>query len=162
HGAFGALAFGIGTSEVEHVLATQTLIQSRPKTMLIRFEGDLPFGVTAKDLVLGAIGRIGVGGGVCPAVECAAPAIEQLARGGRRTVCTRRRGAGARAGVVARDEAPFASLEGRPAAPRGAAWERALDRWRELPSDPGASFDDTVVIDVSALTPQVTWGTNPG
>jgi 3-isopropylmalate/(R)-2-methylmalate dehydratase large subunit len=162
HGAFGALAFGIGTSEVEHVLATQTLIQSRPKTMLVRFSGDLPFGVTAKDLVLGAIGRLGVAGGVGHAIEYAGPAIEALSMEGRMTVCNMSIEAGARSGMVAPDDTTFAYLEGRPYAPKGADWERALDAWRALPSDPHASFDDTVEIDVSALTPQVTWGTNPG
>jgi 3-isopropylmalate/(R)-2-methylmalate dehydratase large subunit len=162
HGAFGALAFGIGTSEVEHVLATQTLLQARPKTMQIRFAGELPFGVTAKDLVLGAIGRIGVAGGVGHAIEYAGPAVEALSMEGRLTVCNMSIEAGARAGMVAPDETTFAYLEGRPAAPSGARWEQALDSWRALPSDPEATFDDVVEIDVSALTPQVTWGTNPG
>ncbi len=162
HGAFGALAFGIGTSEVEHVLATQTLPQSRPKTMLIRFEGELPFGVTAKDLMLGAIGKIGVSGGVGHAIEYAGSAIEALSMEGRMTICNMSIEAGARSGMVAPDDTTFAYLEGRPAAPSGAAWERALDAWRELRTDPGASFDRVVEIDVSALTPQVTWGTNPG
>jgi 3-isopropylmalate/(R)-2-methylmalate dehydratase large subunit len=162
HGAFGALAFGIGTSEVEHVLATQTLIQSKPSTMLVRFDGELPFGVTAKDLVLGAIGRLGVSGGVGHALEYAGPAIEALSMEGRMTVCNMSIEAGARAGMVAPDETTFAYMEGRPAAPAGVEWERALDRWRALRTDAGAEFDDTVVIDVSALTPQVTWGTNPG
>jgi 3-isopropylmalate/(R)-2-methylmalate dehydratase large subunit len=162
HGAFGALAFGIGTSEVEHVLATQTLIQVRPKTMQLRFIGSLPFGVTAKDLVLGAIGRIGVAGGVGHAIEYAGPAIEALSMEGRMTVCNMSIEAGARAGMVAPDDTTFAYMEGRPAAPRGAEWEQALDRWRGLRTDDGATFDDAVEIDVSALTPQVTWGTNPG
>ncbi len=162
HGAFGALAFGIGTSEVEHVLATQTLLQARPKTMRIRFAGELPFGVTAKDMVLGAIGRIGVAGGVGHAIEYAGPAIEALSMEGRMTVCNMSIEAGARAGMVAPDETTFAYLEGRPGAPAGAAWERALDEWRALPSDPGAAFDREVEIDVAALIPQVTWGTNPG
>jgi 3-isopropylmalate/(R)-2-methylmalate dehydratase large subunit len=162
HGAFGALAFGIGTSEVEHVLATQTLLQARPKTMLIRFTGDLPFGVTAKDMVLGAIGRIGVAGGVGHAVEYAGPAIEALSMEGRMTICNMSIEAGARTGMVAPDETTFAYLEGRPGAPVGAAWERALDEWRALPSDPDATFDRVVEIDVASLTPQVTWGTNPG
>jgi 3-isopropylmalate/(R)-2-methylmalate dehydratase large subunit len=162
HGAFGALAFGIGTSEVEHVLATQTLIQAKPRTMLVRFDGELPFGVTAKDLVLGAIGRLGVSGGVGHALEYAGPAIEALSMEGRMTVCNMSIEAGARAGMVAPDDTTFAYMEGRPAAPTGMEWERALDRWRALRTDAGAEFDDTVVIDVSALTPQVTWGTNPG
>jgi 3-isopropylmalate/(R)-2-methylmalate dehydratase large subunit len=162
HGAFGALAFGIGTSEVEHVLATQTLLQARPRTMLMRFTGELPFGVTAKDMVLGAIGRIGVAGGVGHAVEYAGPAIEALSMEGRMTVCNMSIEAGARAGMVAPDETTFAYLEGRPGAPAGAAWEAALDRWRALRSDDGAVFDAVVEIDVTTLTPQVTWGTNPG
>jgi 3-isopropylmalate/(R)-2-methylmalate dehydratase large subunit len=162
HGAFGALAFGIGTTEVEHVLATQTLLQMRPKTMLVRFDGELPFGVTAKDLVLGAIGRLGVAGGVGHALEYAGPAIEGLSMEGRMTVCNMSIEAGARAGMVGPDETTFAYLEGRPAAPRGTDWERALDTWRALRTDPDASFDHVVSVDVSALTPQVTWGTNPG
>jgi 3-isopropylmalate/(R)-2-methylmalate dehydratase large subunit len=162
HGAFGALAFGIGTTEVEHVLATQTLLQMVPKTMLVRFDGELPFGVTAKDLVLGAIGQLGVAGGVGHALEYAGPAIEALSMEGRMTVCNMSIEAGARAGMVGPDETTFAYLEGRPAAPRGADWERALDEWRALRTDPDASFDDVVSVDVSALTPQVTWGTNPG
>jgi 3-isopropylmalate/(R)-2-methylmalate dehydratase large subunit len=160
HGAFGALAFGIGTSEVEHVLATQTLPQAKPKTMRIVFDGDLPFGLTAKDMVLGAIGRIGVAGGVGRAVEYAGPAIEALSMEGRMTVCNMSIEAGARAGLVAPDDTTFAYLEGRPAAP--ADWEAALDRWRALPTDDGAVFDREVTIDVSQLKPQVTWGTNPG
>ncbi len=162
HGAFGALAFGIGTSEVEHVLATQTLLQTRPKTMLIRFVGELPFGVTAKDMVLGAIGRIGVAGGVGHAIEYAGPAIEALSMEGRLTVCNMTIEAGARSGMVAPDDTTFAYLDGRPGAPSGAAWERALDGWRELRTDADAEFDRAIEIDVSALTPQVTWGTNPG
>jgi 3-isopropylmalate/(R)-2-methylmalate dehydratase large subunit len=162
HGAFGALAFGIGTSEVEHVLATQTLIQARPETMLVRFDGELPFGVTAKDMVLGAIGELGVAGGVGHAIEYAGPAIEALSMEGRMTVCNMSIEAGARAGMIAPDETTFAYLEGRPAAPRGAAWERALERWRALPGDPSASFGRVVEIDVGSLVPQVTWGTNPG
>jgi 3-isopropylmalate/(R)-2-methylmalate dehydratase large subunit len=160
HGAFGALAFGIGTSEVEHVLATQTLPQAKPKTMRIRFEGDLPFGLTAKDLVLGAIGHVGVAGGVGHVVEYAGPAIEALSMEGRMTVCNMSIEAGARAGLVAPDDTTFAYIEGRPAAP--ADWEQALERWRALRTDDGASFDREVEIDVAALKPQVTWGTNPG
>ena len=157
HGAFGALAFGIGTSEVEHVLATQTLLQSRPKTMLIRFVGALPFGVTAKDMVLGAIGKIGVAGGVGYAIEYAGPAIEALSMEGRLTICNMSIEAGARAGMVAPDETTFAYLLGRPAAPA-----EIPDAWRALRSDPDANFDAVVEIDVTELTPQVTWGTNPG
>jgi 3-isopropylmalate/(R)-2-methylmalate dehydratase large subunit len=162
HGAFGALAFGIGTSEVEHVLATQTLLQTRPKTMLVRFEGDLPFGVTAKDMVLGAIGRLGVAGGVGHAIEYAGPAIEALSMEGRMTICNMSIEAGARAGMIAPDETTFAYLEGRPAAPKGADWDRAVEEWRQLRSDDDAEFDQVITIDVSELTPQVTWGTNPG
>ncbi len=162
HGAFGALAFGVGTSEVEHVLATQTLPQAKPRTMKIWFEGELPFGLTAKDVVLGAIGRLGVSGGVGHVLEYAGPAIEALSMEGRMTICNMSIEAGARAGMVAPDDTTFAYLEGRPAAPSGAEWEQALDRWRALRSDPGAVFDETVEIDVSSLKPQVTWGTNPG
>ena len=162
HGAFGALAFGIGTSEVEHVLATQTLIQSRPKTMRIRFVGELPFGVTAKDMVLGAIGRIGVAGGVGYTIEFAGPAVEALSMEGRMTICNMTIEGGARAGMIAPDDTTFAYIEGRPGAPKGAAWEQALDTWRGLRSDPGATFDREVEIDVAELVPQVTWGTNPG
>jgi 3-isopropylmalate/(R)-2-methylmalate dehydratase large subunit len=157
HGAFGALAFGIGTTEVEHVLATQTLVQSRPKTMLVRFEGELPFGVTAKDMVLGAIGKLGVAGGVGHAIEYAGPAIEALSMEGRMTVCNMSIEAGARAGMVAPDETTFEYVRGRPFAPA-----EIPDEWRELRSDPDASFDRVVTVDVGALVPQVTWGTNPG
>ena len=156
HGAFGALAFGIGTSEVEHVLATQTLPQAKPKTMRIVFDGELPFGLTAKDLVLGAIGRIGVAGGVGHVIEYAGPAIEALSMEGRMTVCNMSIEAGARAGLIAPDDTTFAYLEGRPAAP--ADW----GPWRGLRTDDGAVFDREVRIDVSELKPQVTWGTNPG
>jgi 3-isopropylmalate/(R)-2-methylmalate dehydratase large subunit len=162
HGAFGALAFGIGTSEVEHVLATQTLIQSRDRTMRVRFVGELPFGVTAKDMVLGAIGRIGVAGGVGHTIEFAGPAVESLSMEGRMTICNMTIEGGARAGMVAPDDTTFAYVEGRPGAPKGAAWERALDGWRELRTDEGATFDREVEIDVAELVPQVTWGTNPG
>ncbi|HZT15069.1 MAG TPA: 3-isopropylmalate dehydratase large subunit [Gaiellaceae bacterium] len=162
HGAFGALAFGIGTSEVEHVLATQTLPQAKPRTMRIDFAGELPFGLTAKDMVLGAIGRIGVAGGAGHAVEYAGAAIEALSMEGRMTICNMSIEAGARAGLIAPDETTFRYLEGRPAAPRGPAWEAALERWRSLRSDPGARFDEEVVVDVTQLKPQVTWGTNPG
>jgi 3-isopropylmalate/(R)-2-methylmalate dehydratase large subunit len=162
HGAFGALAFGIGTSEVEHVLATQTLPQSKPRTMLIDFAGELPFGLTAKDMVLAAIGRVGVAGGVGHVVEYSGEAIRALSMEGRMTVCNMSIEAGARAGLIAPDDVTFAYLEGRPAAPQGGAWEDALERWRELRTDEGAVFDRTVEIDVAALKPQVTWGTNPG
>jgi 3-isopropylmalate/(R)-2-methylmalate dehydratase large subunit len=162
HGAFGALAFGIGTSEVEHVLATQTLQQAKPKTMLISFEGELPFGLTAKDMVLAAIGQIGVAGGVGHVVEYAGPAIDTLSMEGRMTICNMSIEAGARAGTIAPDEITFAYLEGRPAAPSGTAWEEALDSWRTLRSDDDAVFDRRVTVDVPSLKPQVTWGTNPG
>jgi 3-isopropylmalate/(R)-2-methylmalate dehydratase large subunit len=162
HGAFGALAFGVGTSEVEHVLATQTLPQRRPRTMRIRFEGELPLGVTAKDAILGAIGRIGVGGGTGHVVEYAGSVVRGLSMEGRMTMCNMSIEAGARAGMVAPDDTTFAYLEGRPGAPQGAAWERALDAWRALPSDEDAVFDREIEIDVAELRPQVTWGTNPG
>jgi 3-isopropylmalate/(R)-2-methylmalate dehydratase large subunit len=162
HGAFGALAVGVGTSEVEHVLATQTLPQARPKTMLVHFTGELPFGLTAKDVVLGAIGRLGVSGGVGHVLEYAGAPIRALSMEGRMTVCNMSIEAGARAGMIAPDETTFAYLEGRPAAPKGAEWEAALERWRALRSDEGADFDQVVEIDVTALKPQVTWGTNPG
>jgi 3-isopropylmalate/(R)-2-methylmalate dehydratase large subunit len=162
HGAFGALAFGIGTSEVEHVLATQTLQQNKPKSLRIRFVGELPDGVTAKDIVLAAIGRLGVDGGVGHVIEYAGPVIEQLSMEGRLTICNMSIEAGARAGMIAPDETTFAYLEGRPGAPSGAGWDAAVERWRELPSDPDAVFDRELEIDVSELGSQVTWGTNPG
>jgi 3-isopropylmalate/(R)-2-methylmalate dehydratase large subunit len=162
HGAFGALAFGIGTSEVEHVLATQTLPQRKPRSLRIRFVGEPAPGVTAKDYALAAIGRLGVDGGVGHVLEYAGPAIEALSMEGRLTVCNMSIEAGARAGMIAPDDLTFAYLKGRPAAPQGAEWERALDRWRELPSDADAVFDREVELDVSTLLPQVTWGTNPG
>jgi len=154
HGAFGALAFGIGTSEVEHVLATQTLHQRRPRTLRVFFDGALAPGVTAKDLVLAAIGQIGVDGGVGHAIEYAGPAIERLSMEGRMTVCNMSIEAGARAGMIAPDETTFAYLRAR-----GVATD---ERWRELPSDTDAVFDREAVIDVAAVQPQVTWGTNPG
>jgi 3-isopropylmalate/(R)-2-methylmalate dehydratase large subunit len=161
HGAFGALAIGVGTSEVEHVLATQTLPQRRPKTMRISFEGALPDGVTAKDVILAAIGQIGVAGGVGYAVEYTGEGIRGLSMENRMTICNMSIEFGARAGLVAPDETTFAYLEGRPGAPQGADWERALDDWRSLATDEGATFDREVVVDVSRLVPQVTWGTNP-
>jgi 3-isopropylmalate/(R)-2-methylmalate dehydratase large subunit len=161
HGAFGTLAFGIGTSEVEHVMATQTLPQRRPKSMRLCFVGELPFGVTAKDVILGAIGRIGVSGGVGHVVEYAGEVIRGLSMEGRMTICNMSIEAGARAGMIAPDDTTFAYLEGRPAAPKGPEWERALDRWRALVTDEDASFDRDVEIDVRELAPQVTWGTNP-
>ncbi|HEY7562695.1 MAG TPA: 3-isopropylmalate dehydratase large subunit [Gaiellaceae bacterium] len=162
HGAVGALAFGIGTSEVEHVLATQTLPQRKPKAMRLELSGSLPVGVTAKDVILGAIGRIGVSGGVGHVVEYAGEVIRNLPMSGRMTICNMSIEAGARAGMVAPDDTTFAYLEDRPAAPSGAEWERALDRWRALPSDPDATYDTVVEIDVRELAPQVSWGTNPG
>jgi 3-isopropylmalate/(R)-2-methylmalate dehydratase large subunit len=162
HGAFGAFALGVGTSEVEHVLATQTLPQRKPKTMRVAFHGDLELGLTAKDLVLGAIGKLGVAGGCGYVLEYTGPAIEALSMEGRMTVCNMSIEAGARAGMIAPDDTTFAYLEGRPGAPAGASWERALEVWRALRSDDDAVFDATVDVDVSALKPQVTWGTNPG
>ena len=162
HGAFGALAFGIGTSEVEHVLATQTLPLTRPKTAIVRFEGALPAGLTPKDVALGMIGRLGVAGGVGHVFEYAGEAIRGFSMEGRMTLCNMSIEAGARAGMVAPDETTFAYLEGREFAPTGAAWERALDAWRTLASDEGARYDREIVVDVEALEPQVTWGTNPG
>src|SRR5579875_519477 len=161
HGAFGALAFGIGTSEVEHVLATQTLIQRPAKNMLIRVEGDLPLGVTAKDLILGIIGKIGTAGGTGHVIEYAGSAIRKLSMEGRMTVCNMSIEAGARAGLIAPDETTFAYVKGRPYAPKGAAWELAVKFWKTLPSDPGASYDTEVVIDAAQIAPQVTWGTSP-
>src|SRR3989440_6815709 len=162
HGAFGALAFGIGTSEVEHVLATQTLQQRKPKSFRITFVGEAAPGVGAKDYVLAAIGRLGVDGGVGHVIEYAGPAIEALSMEGRLTICNMSIEAGARAGLIASDDVTFAYLEGRPGAPKGAEWERAVDRWRDLRTDPDAVFDREVEIDVGELHPQVTWGTNPG
>jgi 3-isopropylmalate/(R)-2-methylmalate dehydratase large subunit len=161
HGAFGALAFGIGTSEVEHVLATQTLPQARPGTMAVTVDGELPAGVTAKDIVLAIINRIGIGGGIGSVIEYRGSAIRALSMEGRMTVCNMSIEAGARAGLVAPDDVTFAYLEGRQFAPQGAAWERALDDWRALTTDTGATFDQEVVIDASSLHPSVTWGTNP-
>jgi 3-isopropylmalate/(R)-2-methylmalate dehydratase large subunit len=162
HGAFGALAFGIGTSEVEHVLATQTLQQALPKTMQVAFDGDLPFGLSAKDMVLAAIGQLGVAGGQGYVLEYTGAAIEALTMEGRMTVCNMSIEAGARAGMIAPDDVTFAYLEGRSGAPAGADWERALERWRSLKTDEDAHYDATVTVDLSQLKPQVTWGTNPG
>jgi len=161
HGAFGALAFGIGTSEVEHVLATQTLPQVRPGTMAITVDGDLPDGVTAKDVVLAIIARIGTGGGIGSIIEYRGSAIRSLSMEGRMTVCNMSIEAGARAGLIAPDDTTFAYLEGRPHAPAGAAFERAVADWRSLVTDVGASFDQEVVIDAAGLAPHVSWGTNP-
>jgi 3-isopropylmalate/(R)-2-methylmalate dehydratase large subunit len=161
HGAFGALAFGIGTSEVEHVLATQTLPQRVPNTMAVTVEGELAPGVVAKDVILGIIARIGTGGGVGHVIEYRGSAIRSLSMEGRMTICNMSIEAGARAGMVAPDETTFAYVGGRPHAPKGADWERALDSWRALPTDPGASFDREVEIDATQLRPHVSWGTNP-
>jgi 3-isopropylmalate/(R)-2-methylmalate dehydratase large subunit len=157
HGAFGALAFGIGTSEVEHVLATQCLVQAKPKSMLVRYEGELGFGVTAKDLILATIGQIGVDGAVGHVVEYAGPAIESLSMEGRMTVCNMTIEGGGRAGMIAPDETTFEYVLGRPAAPA-----TIPEDWRELNTDPGARFDREVVVDASAISPMVTWGTTPG
>jgi 3-isopropylmalate/(R)-2-methylmalate dehydratase large subunit len=162
HGAFGALAFGIGTSEVEHVLATQCLPQQKPKTMLIDVNGTLPEGVTAKDLILAIIGQIGTDGATGHVIEYAGEAIRALSMEGRMTLCNMSIEAGARAGMVAPDEITFAYVEGRRFAPKEHDWERALAYWRTLPTDPGASFDKVVEIDASQLAPFVSWGTNPG
>jgi 3-isopropylmalate/(R)-2-methylmalate dehydratase large subunit len=162
HGAFGALAFGIGTSEVEHVLATQTLPQRKPKPMEVRVDGELPMGVVGKDIVLGIIGRIGIGGGIGHVIEYTGSAIRGLTMEGRMTVCNMSIEGGARAGLVAPDDTTFAYVEGRPHAPKGKAWEAALDSWRELRTDPGALYERTVMISGAELVPHVTWGTNPG
>jgi 3-isopropylmalate/(R)-2-methylmalate dehydratase large subunit len=162
HGALGALAFGIGTSEVEHVLATQTLPQQRPKTMAVTVNGSLPPGVTAKDLILAIVARIGTGGGQGYVLEYRGAAVKALSMEGRLTVCNMSIEAGARAGLVAPDDTTFGYLEGREHAPRGAAWEAALDHWRSLRSDDDAVFDHEVVLDAGTLSPFVTWGTNPG
>ncbi|MHB1508864.1 MAG: 3-isopropylmalate dehydratase large subunit [Acidimicrobiales bacterium] len=161
HGAFGALAFGIGTSEVEHVLASQTLAQKRPRTMSVTVEGNLPAGVTAKDLVLAIVGRLGTTGGVGHVVEYRGAAITSLSMEGRMTVCNMSIEAGARAGMVAPDDTTFAYLEGRPHAPKGKDWERALDIWRSLRTDDEAAFDTEMSLDADSLQPHVSWGTNP-
>jgi 3-isopropylmalate/(R)-2-methylmalate dehydratase large subunit len=162
HGAFGALAFGIGTSEVEHVLATQTLPQSKPKTFRINVEGQLPPGVTAKDIILSIIGKIGTDGATGCAVEYAGSAIRALSMEGRMTVCNMSIEAGARAGMIAPDEKTFEYLKGRPHCPKGAAWDQAVKEWRKLPTDAGAKFDRELTIDAATLAPYVSWGTSPG
>ncbi|MGZ8639812.1 MAG: aconitase family protein, partial [Actinomycetota bacterium] len=161
HGAFGALAIGIGTSEVEHVLATQTLPQTKPDTMSVTVEGELPAGVAAKDVILGIIARIGTNGGVGRIVEYRGSAIRALSMEGRMTICNMSIEAGARAGMIAPDDTTFGYVEGRPHAPTGADWERALEDWHSLPTDDGATFDTEVAIDAAELRPYVTWGTNP-
>jgi 3-isopropylmalate/(R)-2-methylmalate dehydratase large subunit len=162
HGAFGALAFGIGTSEVAHVLATQTLLQNKPKTFDVKFEGRLGPGVTAKDMILALIARIGIGGGTGHVFEYGGPAVRALGMEERMTLCNMSIEAGARAGMVAPDEATYQYLADREFAPQGAAWEAALSHWRSLPSDPGALYDRSLCIDISELEPMVTYGTNPG
>ncbi|GAB3906285.1 3-isopropylmalate dehydratase large subunit [Microbispora bryophytorum] len=162
HGAFGAIAFGIGTSEVEHVLATQTLPAYRPKTMAIEVKGELPAGVTAKDLILAIIAKIGTGGGQGYIVEYRGEAVRKLSMEGRMTVCNMSIEAGARAGMIAPDETTFEYLRGRPHAPTGEVWDQAVEYWKTLRTDDDAEFDKVVEIDASTLTPFVTWGTNPG
>jgi 3-isopropylmalate/(R)-2-methylmalate dehydratase large subunit len=162
HGAFGALAFGIGTSEVEHVMATQTLPNVPPKTMAVTIDGPLPAGATAKDLVLAVISRIGTGGGQGYIIEYRGDAIRSLSMEGRMTVCNMSIEAGARAGMIAPDETTFAYLQGRPHAPQGADWDAAVAAWRELVTDDDATFDKEVVLDAAEISPWVTWGTNPG
>jgi 3-isopropylmalate/(R)-2-methylmalate dehydratase large subunit len=162
HGAFGALAFGVGTTEVEHVLATQCLLQHKPKSYEVRFEGKAPRGVTAKDLILGLIAQIGVGGGTGHVFEFTGEAIRSLSMEGRMTVCNMSIEAGARAGLIAPDETTYEFLKGRPRAPQGAAWDEAVERWKTLVTDEGATYDKTVTVDVTKLEPMLTWGTNPG
>ncbi len=162
HGAFGALAFGIGTTEVGHVLATQCLLQRRPKTFSVEVTGRLPAGVTAKDVILALIGQVGVDGGTGHVFEYHGDAIRGLDMEARMTICNMSIEAGARAGMIAPDDVTYDYLAGRPMAPAGAAWDAALQRWRTLPGDSGATFDRSVTLDASALQPQVTFGTNPG
>ncbi len=161
HGALGALAFGIGTSEVEHVLATQTLLQKPAKNMLVRVDGMLGFGCTAKDIVLAIIGAIGTAGGTGHVIEYAGEAIRALDMAGRMTVCNMSIEAGARAGMIAPDDTTFDYVRGRPFAPQGAAFERAVEYWRTLPTDAGARYDRTVTLDAGRIAPMVTWGTSP-
>jgi 3-isopropylmalate/(R)-2-methylmalate dehydratase large subunit len=162
HGAFGALAFGIGTSEVGHVLATQCLLQHKPKTFEVRVDGQLGPGVTPKDIILSLIARIGIGGGTGHVFEYTGPAIRGLSMEGRMTVCNMSIEGGARAGLVAPDDTTFEYLAGRPAAPKGAAWDAAVARWRQLPSDEGAQYDRSITLRADELQPMVTYGTNPG
>jgi 3-isopropylmalate/(R)-2-methylmalate dehydratase large subunit len=161
HGAFGALAFGVGTSEVEHALATQTLIQRPAKNMRITVNGAMPFGCTAKDMILAIIGKIGTAGGTGHVIEYAGQAIRDLSMEGRMTVCNMTIEGGARAGLVAPDEKTFEYLKGRAQSPKGAQWEMAVEQWKKLPSDEGAVYDTEVTLDVSEIAPQVTWGTSP-
>jgi 3-isopropylmalate/(R)-2-methylmalate dehydratase large subunit len=162
HGAFGALAFGIGTSEVEHVLATQCLLQRKSRTFKVQVDGTLSAGVTAKDIILALIAKIGTGGGTGCVLEYCGPAIRALSMDERMTVCNMSIEAGARAGMIAPDDTTFEYMCGRPFAPQGAEWDRALARWRQLPTDEGASFDRQVTIDATALEPMITFGTSPG
>jgi 3-isopropylmalate/(R)-2-methylmalate dehydratase large subunit len=162
HGAVGALAFGIGTTEVAHVLATQCLLQRKPRTLAVEVDAALRGGVTAKDLILAIIGRLGVGGGTGHVIEYRGSTVRGLDMDERMTVCNMSIEAGARAGMIAPDETTFAYLGGRPRAPHGAAWERAVSEWRALPGDPGARFDRELRLDASAIEPMITWGTNPG
>ncbi|HEX9342089.1 MAG TPA: 3-isopropylmalate dehydratase large subunit, partial [Actinomycetota bacterium] len=162
HGAFGALAFGIGTSEVEHVLATQTLLQRRPRTYEVRVEGRLREGVAAKDVILALLAKIGVGGGTGHVFEYRGPAVRALSMEQRMTICNMSIEGGARAGMVAPDDTTFEYVEGRPYAPKGAAWDAAVADWRTLPSDEGAVYDKSVTLDANALEPMITYGTNPG
>jgi 3-isopropylmalate/(R)-2-methylmalate dehydratase large subunit len=162
HGAFGAIAFGIGTSEVEHVLATQCLAQRQPRDLAVTIDGTLPLGVTAKDVVLGLIARVGISGGQGCMVEYRGSMVRGLSMEGRMTICNMSIEWGARVGMVAPDDTTFAYLEGRQEAPRGAEWKRALDYWRSLPTDTGAVFDQEIRLDAAELEPFVTWGTNPG
>lgn len=162
HGAFGALAFGIGTSEVSHVLATQCLIQSKPKTMAVRVEGTLANGVGAKDIILAVIAQIGVGGGTGYVFEYMGSAIRSLSMEGRMTICNMSIEGGARAGMIAPDETTFEYIKGRPYAPQGEAWDRAVEDWRTLATDEGAKFDAEIFLDADKLTPMITYGTNPG
>jgi 3-isopropylmalate/(R)-2-methylmalate dehydratase large subunit len=162
HGAFGALAIGIGTSEVEHVLATQTLVQRRPRSMIVEYVGELGHGLTSKDVTLGTIGELGVSAGVGHVVEYAGELVRSLSMEGRMTMCNMSIEWGARAGLIAPDDTTFDYLEGRPRAPVGDDWERSLERWRDLETDDDAVFDTRHEVDVASLAPQVTWGTNPG
>jgi 3-isopropylmalate/(R)-2-methylmalate dehydratase large subunit len=162
HGALGALAFGIGTSEIEHVLATQCLLQQRPQTFEIRIDGQLPRGVTAKDIILSIIGRIGTDGGTGSVVEYTGSTIRALSVEERMTVCNMSIEAGARAGMIAPDDQTYEYLAGREFSPKGEAFDRAVQRWKKLPTDDGASYDKSILIDAATLAPQVTWGTNPG
>ena len=162
HGAFGTLAFGIGTTEVEHVLATQCLLQHKPRTYEARFEGTLPKGIVAKDLILALIAKIGIGGGTGHVLEYRGSAIGSLAMEARMTICNMSIEGGARAGMIAPDDTTIEYLAGRPRAPQGADWERAVARWRRLPTDEGAAYDRSVSVDVSQLEPMITYGTNPG